>query len=69
MRGRRLEGKLLDFSPGRKSQYEIYTKLTEEVFSQQSKKRRKEKEVPYKPFGNPFFLDVKIVDRVNRRIP
>ena len=33
LRSRRLEGKLLDFSPGRKSQYEIYAKVTKEVLA------------------------------------
>ena len=41
LRSRRLEGKLLDFSPGRKSQYEIYAKLTKEVLA--SKVRNEER--------------------------
>ena len=45
-------------------QYEIYAKITKNGSSQQSKKGGKEREIPYKPFGNPFFLDVKIVDHV-----
>ena len=40
LRSRRLEGKLCDFSPGRKSQYEIYAKLTKEVLA--SKVREEE---------------------------
>ena len=69
LRSRRLEGKLLDFSPGRKSQYEIYAKVTKEVISQQSKKGRKNKGMHYKTFRNPFFLDVKSVYHANEIIP
>ena len=41
LRSRRLEGKLLDFSPGRKSQYEIYAKLTK-ASKVRKEERRKE---------------------------
>ena len=41
LRSRRLEGRLLDFSPGRKSQYEIYAKLTK-ASKVRKEERRKE---------------------------
>ena len=44
MRSRRLEGKLLDFSPGRKSQYEIYAKVTKEVLASKVRKEERTKE-------------------------
>ena len=46
LRSRRLEGKLLDFSPGRKSQYEIYTKLTEEVLASKVRNKERRKKFP-----------------------
>ena len=71
MRSRRLAGKLLDFSPGRKSQYEIYAKVTKEVLASKVRKeeRTKEKGMHYKTFRNPFFLDVKSVYHANKIIP
>ena len=44
LRSRRLEGKLFDFSPGRKSQYEIYAKLTKEVLASKVRKEERRKE-------------------------
>ena len=46
LRSRRLEGKLLDFSPGRQSQYEIYTKLTEEVLASKVRNEERRKKFP-----------------------
>ena len=46
LRSRRLEGKLLDFSTGRKSQYEIYTKLTEEVLASKVRNKERRKKFP-----------------------
>ena len=72
LRSRRLAGKLLDFSPGRKSQYEIYAKVTKRGFSQskvRKEERTKEKGMHYKTFRNPFFLDVKSVYHANKIIP
>ena len=43
MRSRRLEGRLFDFSPGRKSQYEIYAKLTKEVLASKVRKEERRK--------------------------
>ena len=43
LRSRRLEGKLFDFSPGRKSQYEIYAKLTKEVLASKVRKEERRK--------------------------
>ena len=45
LRSRRLEGKLFDFSPGRKSQYEIYAKLTKEVLASKVRKEEGRKEL------------------------
>ena len=45
LRSRRLEGKLFDFSPGRKSQYEIYAKLTKEVLASKVRKEERRKEL------------------------
>ena len=45
LRSRRLEGKLLDFSPGRKSQYEIYAKLTKQVLASKVRKEERTKEL------------------------
>ena len=44
LRSRRLEGKLFDFSPGRKSQYEIYAKVTKEVLASKVRKEERTKE-------------------------
>ena len=44
LRSRRLEGRLLDFSPGRKSQYEIYAKVTKEVLASKVRKEERTKE-------------------------
>ena len=43
LRSRRLEGRLFDFSPGRKSQYEIYAKLTKEVLASKVRKEERRK--------------------------
>ena len=45
LRSRRLEGRLFDFSPGRKSQYEIYAKLTKEVLASKVRKEEGRKEL------------------------
>ena len=45
LRSRRLEGRLLDFSPGRKSQYEIYAKLTKEALTSKVRKEERRKEL------------------------
>ena len=45
LRSRRLEGKLFDFSPGWKSQYEIYAKLTKEVLASKVRKEERRKEL------------------------
>ena len=45
MRSRRLEGKLFDFSPGRKSQYEIYAKLAKEILASKVRKEERRKEL------------------------
>ena len=44
-RSRRLEGRLLDFSPGRKSQYEIYAKLTKEALTSKVREEERRKEL------------------------
>ena len=44
-RSRRLEGRLLDFSPGRKSQYEIYAKLTKQALASKVRKEERRKEL------------------------
>ena len=45
LRSRRLEGRLLDFSPGRKSQYEIYAKLTKQALASKVRKEERRKEL------------------------
>ena len=46
LRSRRLEGRLFDFSPSRKSQYEIYAKLTEEVLASKVRDEERRKKFP-----------------------
>ena len=45
LRSRWLEGRLLDFPPGRKSQYEIDAKLTKEVLASKVRKEERRKEL------------------------
>ena len=45
LRSRWLEGRLLNFPPGRKSQYEIYAKLTKEVLASKVRKEERRKEL------------------------
>ena len=45
MRSRRLEGRLFDFSPGRKSQYEIQAKLAKEILASKVRKEERRKKL------------------------
>ena len=45
LRSRRLEGRLFDFSPGRKSQYEIWAKLAKEILASKVRKEERRKEL------------------------
>ena len=45
LRSRQLEGRLLDFSPGRKSQYEIWAKLAKEILASKVRKEERRKEL------------------------
>ena len=45
LRSRRLEGRLLDFSPGRKSQYEIWAKLAKEILASKVRKEERRKKL------------------------
>ena len=44
-RSRRLEGRMFDFSPGRKSQYEIYAKLTKQALASKVREEERRKEL------------------------
>ena len=45
LRSRRLAGRLLDFSPGRKSQYEFYAKSAKEALASKVRKEERRKEL------------------------
>ena len=45
LRSRRLEGRLFDFSPGRKSQYEIWAKLAKEILASKVRKEERRKKL------------------------
>ena len=45
LRSRQLEGRLLDFSPGRKSQYEIWAKLAKEILASKVRKEERRKKL------------------------
>ena len=60
LRSRRLEGKLLDFSPGRKSQYEIFAKVTKEVLASKVRKEERRKECIIKLFAILSFWMLKV---------